>query len=96
MFTFNVFNQFNWFQIYFPYLFDMDTALGISNEVVNVDADRFIKSLFPEIVTDDKYIDFYKEEIAPSEPVNEKQRFYNFHVKAKNIKLLRSKLKCVF
>ena len=74
----------------------MDTALGISNEVISVDADRFIKSLFPEITTDDKYIDFYKEEIAPSEPVNEKQRFYNFHVKAKNIKLLRHKLKYAF
>ena len=59
----------------------MDTALGISNEAVNVDADTFIKSLFPEIKTDSKYIDYYVEEIAPSEPVNEKQRFYNFTVK---------------
>ena len=59
----------------------MDTALGISNEIVNINADTFMKSLFPEIKTDSKYIDYYVEEIAPNEPVNEKQRFYNFSVK---------------
>ena len=62
----------------------MDTALGISNEIINVDGDRFVKSLFPEIETDSKYIDYYVEEIAPNEPVNEKQRFYNFNVKEWN------------
>ena len=41
----------------------MDTALGISNEIINVDGDRFVKSLFPEIETDSKYIDYYVEEI---------------------------------
>ena len=38
-------------------------------------------SCTPSVPRISKYIDYYVEEIAPNEPVNEKQRFYNFNVK---------------